>query len=101
MFLKTLTTFVRSAAKQMKLAKSTASDMKARRLKVIARTQKNTPNFVRNEEERVNTGLRKVQNKVLYKVLVVDDDEYLHHDPCHVPGCQFYHSNEDDYYHKF
>lgn len=92
------------AARKLKLSKSTVTNIKVNTLGIKARTQKKVPKYSEGQEQTAKTGLRKIYKKVLEKVLIIDDESYVHHDPSQVPGRKFYHAanpGDVDYTKKF
>jgi len=54
---------VRAAAQKLNMPKSTVSHMKVHKLGITARTRKKAPKYVRDQENRAKTGLRKIYKK--------------------------------------
>lgn len=94
-FTKNRTTSVRITSRKLKIARSTVSKIKVHDLGFKARTKKKAPKYVKNQEQRAKTGLRKIYKKVLEKVLVIDDETYVTFDPSQIPGRKFYHASDD------
>jgi len=95
---------VRQAARKLNMSKSTLSDIKVHKLGITARTKKKAPKYVKDQESRAGTGLRKVYRKQLEKILVIDDETYVILDPSEQPGRKFVHAvdhSEVDFSHKF
>jgi len=83
---------VRAVAKQLKISKSTVSDIKVHKLGIKARVWRPVPKQSQNQEERSKKSTRKIYKKCLIKVLVVDDETYMILDPREAPGRKFFHS---------
>ncbi|KAF2898853.1 hypothetical protein ILUMI_07311 [Ignelater luminosus] len=64
---KCLTASVRIVAKKLNIPKSTVSDIKVKKLGIRAQTQKKAPKYVKDQERRAKTGLRKIYKKTLRK----------------------------------
>lgn len=103
-FTKDPTTSVRVAARKLNLDKSAVSRIKVHDLGIKAQTQKKAPKYIKNQEQRAKTGLRKVYKKTREKVLVIDDETYVTFDPSQLPGRKFFHAqniNEVKYEDRF
>lgn len=85
-------TSIRIAARKLKMTVSTLSNIKLKKLGITARTKKKGSKYTENQEARAKTGCRKVYEKTLKKVLVIDDETYVTFDPNQVPGRDFVHS---------
>jgi hypothetical protein len=83
---------------------STVSKIKVHKLGITAYTKKKAPKYIKDQEKRAKTGLRKIYKKSLEKVLVIDDETYVTFDPSQLPGRKFFHAldqSEVEYEHKF
>ncbi|KAF2885528.1 hypothetical protein ILUMI_20678 [Ignelater luminosus] len=72
------------------------SDIKVKKLGIRAQTQKTAPKYVKNQERRAKTGLRKIYKKTLRKPLVIDDETYVVLEPEGQPGRKYVHSKNHD-----
>ena len=85
---------VRQAAKKLKMAVTTVSRIKVKKLGITARTKKKSPKYLPGQEERAKTGCRKIYEKTRKKVLIIDDETYCTLDPSQVPGRRFVHAKD-------
>lgn len=92
LFNKTPTTTVRAAAEILNLSTSTVSHIKVHKLGIKGYVKQHAPKYQGTQEQRAKTGCRKIYKKSLNKVLVIDDETYVHLDPSDVPGRKFYHA---------
>lgn len=76
------------------MAPTTISRIKVHNLGITARTKKNAPKYIKDQEERAKTGLRKVYKKMRDKILVIDDETYVTFDPSELPGRKFVHASD-------
>lgn len=81
----------RVAAKELNISQTTLSRIKVHKLGIKARTKKDAPKQTDEQEERSKKNCTKIYKKCLKKVLVIDDETYVHHDPMDVPGRKFFH----------
>lgn len=91
------------AAKKLNLPKSTLSDIKVHKLAITAKTRKKFPKYVRNQEQRAESGLRKIYNETRKKTLIIDDETYVILNPKETPGRKFVHAldhNQLEFHHK-
>ncbi|KAF2902819.1 hypothetical protein ILUMI_03367 [Ignelater luminosus] len=77
LFTKCPTTSVRIVAKKLNIPKSTVSDIKVKKLGIRVQTQKKVTKYVKDQERRAKTGLRKIYKKTLRKTFVIDDETYV------------------------
>ncbi|KAF2893782.1 hypothetical protein ILUMI_12393 [Ignelater luminosus] len=96
LFTKCPATSVRIVAKKLDIPKSTISDIKVKKLGFRAQTQKKAPKYVKDQERRAKTGLRKIYKKTLRKTLVIDDETYVVLEPEGQPGHKYVHSKNHD-----
>ena len=89
-------TSVRTVSKKLGIPRSTVSDIKIKRWGIVARTQKKAPKYVKDQERRAKTGLRKIYKKTRERVLVIDDETYVIVDTKEQPGRKFVHSNKHE-----
>jgi transposase len=92
LFQRVPSTSVRVVARKLNLKRSTLSDMKVHKLGITAHTKKKAPHYVKDQESRAKTGLRKIYNKMKKKILVLDDETYVTDDPSQLPGRKFSHA---------
>ncbi|KAF2898211.1 hypothetical protein ILUMI_07965 [Ignelater luminosus] len=96
LFTKCPTTLVRIVAKKLNIPKSTVSDIKVNKLGIRAQTQKKAPKYVKDQERRAKTGLRKIYKKTLKKTLVIDDETYVVLEPKGQPKRKYVHLKNHD-----
>ncbi|KAF2901664.1 hypothetical protein ILUMI_04520 [Ignelater luminosus] len=87
---------VRIVAKKLNIPKSTVSGIKVKKLGIRAQTQKKAPKYVKDQERRAKTGLRKIYKKTLRMTLVIDDKTYVVLEPKGQPGRKYVHLKNHD-----
>lgn len=88
--------FVRVAADKLKISKSSIARMKTHDLQLKAFAKLSAPKYIKDQEVRAKRGCRRVYEKTLKKVLIIDDETYVPVDPMDVPEKQYYHANNRD-----
>ena len=82
---------VREAARNLHISKSAVSRIKVQKLGISAKTMKKSSQYVKDQEPRTKTRLRKIYKKTRKKVLIIDDETYVPINPSELPGRKFYH----------
>src|SRR5581483_9590784 len=65
-------TSIRTAAKRIGIPKSTLFDIKAKNLGIVGRKKRKAPKYVKDQKTRAKKGCRKVYEKALRKILIID-----------------------------
>jgi len=87
-------TSVRRVAEKLHLKKSTVSDIKVKKLRYTAQTKKKAPKYIKDQESRAKTGLRRLYKNTREKILIIDDETYLINDPSQTPGRKWVHAKD-------
>lgn len=90
---------VRNAASRVGASKSTVGRLKLLKLGFRARKKKKAPKYKGDQAERAKKGCREIYRKILpsgeSKILIIDDETYLHIDPQQNAGVSYYHESPD------
>lgn len=82
------------AAQKLKLKVSTLKDIKINKLGIKARSKKSAPKHTPEQEKTASERLTPLYNKMLRKIVVMDDETYVLKDPSETPIRQFFHSSD-------
>lgn len=93
-FEKNPTTSVSTAAKKMKMNKNYLQNIKLHKLGIKSYTRKSAAKHTAAQEKTATERLPKLHNKLLRKIVVLDDESYVRQDPLETPGRQFYHAKD-------
>lgn len=81
---------VKEVAKKVNIKPSTVKHIKRQKLGIKSNVKQKVPKYKGDQEGRAKQGCRKVYKKQLSKILIIDDETYLHWDPKDVPGRKFF-----------
>ena len=80
----------RETARQLGIPRPTVHKIKIR-LRIKSNKSVEVPKHNENQKKRAKTNCRKVYQKSIKKVLVMDDETYVMFDPKNIPGPKWYH----------
>lgn len=84
----------RAAAKKLKLKEKTLIDIKVRKLGIRARTKKSASKQTSSQRDSFKERAPLLRNKLLRKIVILDDETYVAQDPSQTSFRQFYHSSD-------
>lgn len=93
-FEKNPSTSVPAAAKKLKINASYLQKIKTNKLGIKAYTKKSAAKHTEVQEKTVAERLPKLYNKILRKILIIDDETYVLQNPAETPGRQFFHAKD-------
>jgi transposase len=85
---------VAAAAKKLKINKNYLQDIKVHKLGIKAYTKKSAAKNTPAQEKKITERLPKLYNKILRKIVVIDDESYVLQDPEETPGRKFFHAKD-------
>jgi hypothetical protein len=83
---------IRLATKRLNLSKTTLQRLKAKKLGIKEFIKQKAPKYIKDQKSRAKTGCRKIYEKAIRKILIIDDEIYVPIDPSDVNVRGFYHA---------
>ena len=85
---------VPTASKKLKIDKKYLQHIKRNKLGIKSYTKKSSANLTVDQEMSVKERLPKLYNKILRKIVVIDDESYVLQNPEETPGRQYFHAKD-------
>ena len=83
-----------TASKKLKIDKKYLQHIKRNRLGIRSYTKKSSASLTVNQGMSVKERLPKLYNKILRKIVVIDDESYVLQNPKETPGRQYFHTKD-------